>query len=209
MAVGTRQTEITLFDPLESPVLEAEIYRFNVDQYHRMIEQAILPEGERFELLEGILVKSMTKKPPHAVATGLVSDALTAALPDGWHVSVQDPVTTTESEPEPDLKVVRGQRRDYVDRHPGSADVGLIVEVADTSLLTDRGIKKRIYARAGVPFYWVLNLLERRLEVFSDPTPSEVIPGFRGRQEYHPGESVALSLDGRDVGRIAVNDLLP
>jgi Uma2 family endonuclease len=206
MAVGTSRAVASVdADALPAP----EPYRLSVDQFHRMLALGILMDDEPVELLEGCLVKQMTKKPAHVVATGLVQDVLTPLLPHGWHLSVQDPVTTEESEPEPDIKVVRGERRDYVARHPGPDEVALVVEVADTSLAVDRGIKKRIYARAGMPYYWLVNLADRRLEVYSDPTGPDPAPDYRRRQDFEPDEVVVLIVDGQAAGRVRVSDLLP
>jgi len=209
MAVGTSQTTAPPAILQVDPTPTLDLYRLSVEQYHQMIARGILAEDEPIELLEGCLVKQMTKKPPHVVSTGLVQDALTPLLPAGWHVSVQDPITTDDSEPEPDIKVVRGDRRDYAERHPGPGEVAFVVEVADTSLTSDRGIKKRIYARAGMPLYWILNLPARRLEVYSDPTGPDPAPDYRQRRDFEADEMVAVIVDGQDVGRIRVSDLLP
>ena len=97
------------------------------------------------------------------VATGCLLDLLPRVLPAGWFLNVQDPITTPESLPEPDAAVIRGSRRDYRERRPMAADVGLIIEVADTSLAQDRGTKKRVYARVGIPVYWIVNLNTSRI----------------------------------------------
>ena len=123
-----------------------------VEQYHTMIDAGILTEDDPVELLDGILVEKMPKKSPHRVVTGLTRDAVDDVLPAGWYVDSQEPITTSESEPEPDVYAARGKRRDYLGRHPGPGDVGFLVEVADSSLARDRGPKKRIYARARFPF---------------------------------------------------------
>jgi Uma2 family endonuclease len=186
------------------------LYRFGVDQYHRIAELGIIGEDEPVELLEGLLVTKMTKNPPHVLATGLVQDALTQLVAGGgWHVSVQDPVTTDESEPEPDVKVVRGARRDYTGRRVGPRDVALVVEISDTSIDEDRGRKKRIYARARIPIYWIVNLVARRLEFHDDPTGPADAPDYRNRRELGPDDEVPVVLDGREVGRVAVGDILP
>src|SRR5581483_11694181 len=139
----------------------------------------------------------------------LTTHALDRSLPPGWHVAKEDPVVTADSEPEPDVAVLRGEIRDYTDRKPGPEDLGLVVEVADSSLRQDRTVKKRIYARAGVPWYWIVNLLDRRLEVYSDPTGPARRPDYRTRKDYGPEDEVPLVLDDREVARLAVRDLLP
>ena len=161
-----------------------------------MIREGILTEDDRVELLEGLLVAKMTKNPPHIVATDLLQAALPRIVPAGWFVSMQNPVTMEDSEPEPDARVVRGQPRDYVGRRAGPGDAALVVEVADTSLPSDRGIKKRIYARAGIACYWIVNLSDGRLEVYDDPTGPAEEPDYRRRREYGPTDAVPLVIEG-------------
>lgn len=185
------------------------IKRFSVDEYHAIIRAGIFNEDDSIELLEGWLVEKMPKKPPHSVATGLLSDALTPMLPGGWHVISQEPITTGDSEPEPDIGAIRGKRRDYVDAHPQPKDIGLIVEVADTTLARDRGVKKTIYARAGIPIYWIVNLVDRCVEVYSDPTGPGKNPDYRQKQIFGPKDSVAVVLDCEEIGRLKVKHLLP
>jgi Uma2 family endonuclease len=118
-------------------------------------------------------------------------------------------VTIDESEPEPDVSVVRGDTRSYLTRHPGPSDTGLVVEVADESLVRDRGVKKRLYARARSPHYWIVNLIDRQVEVYSDPTGPADKPDYRLRRIYGGDERVPVILDGVEVGTIAIRDLLP
>ena len=188
---------------------EDQLYRLNVKQYHDMIRTGILMDGDPVELLEGLLVKKMAKNPPHCLSCGLTHDALQALLPTGWHLKTQGAVTTKDSEPEPDIAAVRGARRQYAQRHPGPKDVALSVEVSDTSLRRDRTKKKRIYARARVPVYWIINLADRQIEVYTDPTGPTKKPDYRQRQDYGPDDQVPVILDGQEVGRLVVRDLLP
>jgi Uma2 family endonuclease len=174
-----------------------------------MIECGILTDDDPVELLEGWLIPKMPKNPPHVLATELTADKLDAMKPAGWHVRRQDPVTTDDSEPEPDVALVRGERRNYADRHPGPADLALVVEVADTTLERDRTVKKRTYARAAIPAYWIVNLVSRSVEVFTDPSGPSEQPDFRSRVERSEGELVPLAIAGREVGAIPVRDLLP
>ena len=141
------------------------IWRLSVNQYHQMVCAGILTEEDPVELLAGWLVPKMPKNPPHRVATRLLRQALERVVPAGWYVDSQEPITTADSEPEPDVVVVRGETRQYLDRHPGPQDVALIIEVADTTLQRDRVLKQRIYAAAGIPVYWIVNLLDNQLEV--------------------------------------------
>jgi Uma2 family endonuclease len=184
-------------------------YRLSVGQYHELARLSILTEDEPVELLQGWLITKMTKNTPHIVATKLAFRALEGMVPDGWHVAKEDPVTAVDSEPEPDLSIVRGEIRDYLDRKPGPRDVALVVEVADSSLAENRTLKKQIYSRAGFSLYWIVNLAQRQIEVYSDPSGPVESPDYRQRQDYGESDAVPLFIEGREVGRIAVRDLLP
>jgi Uma2 family endonuclease len=188
----------------------ATLYRLSVEQYHDMIRQGILKDGDPVELVEGVLVKKMTKNPPHRFATQTLRDLLPRLLPSGWFVDDQEPVTTEDSEPEPDVAVIRGERRHYLEqgRHPGPADTALLIEVADSSLHVDETAMLRAYARARVPVYWIVNLVDRRVQVYTDPSGPADDPTFSQRRDYSPTEEVPVVLDGHEVGRIAVRDLL-
>jgi Uma2 family endonuclease len=185
------------------------IWRFSVGEYHEMIRAGILIDGDPVELLDGWLVTKMTKKPPHSVATRRVRHALERIIPQGWFVDSQEAITLATSEPEPDAAVVRGDDGDYVDHHPGPKDVALVVEVADVSLKRDRTLKKRLYAQAGIPAYWIVNLVERCVEVFTDPATSADPPDYRQHRVFAASEEVPLIVDGREVGRIPANAVLP
>ncbi|MEK6323440.1 MAG: Uma2 family endonuclease [Acidobacteriota bacterium] len=120
----------------------------------------------------------------------------------------QEPITLSDCEPEPDVMIVRGETRQYRDRHPGPEDVALIVEVADSTLERDRGVKRKVYARAGIPVYWIINLLESVLEVYEEPSGPTEDADYRRRRDYGLSDSVPVMIGGREVGRVAVRDLL-
>jgi Uma2 family endonuclease len=185
------------------------IWRFSVDQYHAMIRTGILTEDDPVELLEGWLVTKMPKNPRHSVITQLTREVLAHLLPSGWYVDTQEPITTADSEPEPDIVVVRGERRQYLDHHPSPQDVALVVEVADSTLQRDRSLKKRLYAAAGIPVYWIINLLNRQIEVYTDPSGPGEQPNYHQQQTYGPIDTVPLMIEDREVGRLTVRDLLP
>lgn len=185
------------------------IWRLSVQQYHAMIHAGILTEDDPVELLEGWLILKMPKRPPHRIATRLLGKALERLLPADWYVDTQEPITTADSEPEPDAVVVRGDTRQYLDRHPGPQDVALVVEVADTTLKRDRTLKKRLYAQAGIPVYWIVNLSERWLEVYTQPSAPTEAPDYGRRQDFGPADWVPVIIENSEVGRIAVQELLP
>jgi len=190
-------------------VPDVPIYRLSVEQYRAMACAGILGEDARIELLEGWLVPKMTQNPPHVLVAGLIHDALVGRGPSGWHVRAGNPVTTADSEPEPDLAVIRGSRRDYGERHPGPQDTALAIEVAGTSLRQDRGTKKRIYARAGIAVYWIVNLKARQIEVYTDPASAAQPPDYRQRHNYGVSTTISVLLDGVEVGHLTMRDLLP
>jgi Uma2 family endonuclease len=185
------------------------IWRLSVKQYHEMIEVGILDEDDPVELLEGWLVLKMPKNRLHTIATQLIRDLFSRIMPAGWHVTDQEPITTKESEPEPDLSIVRGSLRDDTGRRPGPRDVALVIEVAGATLGRDRGLKKRIHARARIPAYWIVNLIECKIEVYTDPSGPGRKPDYRSRQDFGPEDAVPLMVEGREVASLSVRDLLP
>jgi Uma2 family endonuclease len=126
----------------------------------------------------------------------------------GWYVNAHEPVTTSDSEPEPDVTVIRGKIRDYSEHQPLAADVALVVEVSDATLQQDRTLKLRLYARAGIPVYWIINLPDRQLEVYSDPGEVEDNATYRQSMIYHPNDTVPVVINRQEIGQLKVNDLL-
>ena len=183
--------------------------RISVDEYHRMIAANILTDEDKVELLEGYVVLKMPRNPPHDSALDLLNGLLPSAPPAGWIVRIQQAITLSDSEPEPDYAIVRGTRRSFANRHPIPSEIGLLVEVSNSSLQRDRQDKVRIYGRAGIPYYWIVNIPDSRIEVYSAPSGSVALPGYGQRQDYQLGDLVPLILDGVVVAQIAVRDMLP
>jgi Uma2 family endonuclease len=182
--------------------------RYSVDEYHRMIDSGQLTEDDRVELLEGRLVPKMPQNPPHSLTSTNCEEAIRPALPSDRQMLVGKPITLPDSEPEPDIIVARRNWSTRRPRHPEPADIGLVVEVSDSSLSTDRDDKGRIYARANLPIYWIINLIDRQVEVYTDPRPGDPVPSYATRTDYRPSDSVPLVLDGQTVAQIPVDDLL-
>jgi Uma2 family endonuclease len=174
------------------------------EEYGRLLAQGILGEDDRVQLIEGEIVEVSPQNAPHATAVCLLEEALRRAFGSGFTVRVQLPLALgPDSEPEPDVAVVRGSPRDYRDHHPTGQDTLLVAEVADVTWRFDRERKGRVYARSGVPEYWILNLESRTLEVHRRPQGeeyAEVIVLAEG-DEVSPLE--------RSDARLAVSDLLP
>jgi Uma2 family endonuclease len=182
--------------------------RWKRAEYERLVDLDVL-RGDPVELIGGQLVVAEPQGSYHVTAVGMIDDRLRAALPPGWIVRSQAPLALDdESAPEPDLAVVRGTRADYRDAHP--ALPALIVEVADSSLAFDREHKGSLYARAGAQDYWIVNLVDRVLEVYRDPGADPTAPygwRYRSAQTLAPRSTVApLALPSV---RLTVVDLLP
>jgi Uma2 family endonuclease len=180
-------------------------FRMSIDQYEKLVGAGVFTKRDKLQLINGILVSKVTKNPPHSVADQLCRKALERVIPRGWHLRSDSPVRLPpDGEPEPDQCVVRGAERDYCLRHPGPQDVGLLVEIADSSLAADRQMAETFSAR-GIPVYWLVNLVDRQIEVYSGPKSD----GYGSVQLYNPGEYVPVVLDGTEIGRFAVSDILP
>jgi Uma2 family endonuclease len=179
------------------------------EEYDRMLDCGILDENSRVELIAGEIVTVAPQKSPHATAVGLGNDALRLVIGPEFHVRSQMPLALgSDSEPEPDLAVVRGTLRVYADAHPDHAV--LVVEVSDTTLAQDRGRKGSLYARSGIPENWIVNLQSRLLEVYRDPAPDPAAPlgyAYRQRLSFSPENRVSLvAIPGAEI---VVADLLP
>jgi Uma2 family endonuclease len=118
-------------------------------------------------------------------------------------------VTLADSEPEPDLAVVRESPNGYTASHPGPADIGLVIEVSNTTLDSDRDDKIPLYARDSVGMYWIVNLIDRQVEVYEQPSGPTSSPTYGTRRTYKPGDAIPFALAGATVGSVLVNDLLP
>src|SRR4051812_40451330 len=185
-------------------VSPAILHRFSVDEYHQMIQAGVFGEDDPVELLEGWIVDKMPRTPPHDATIDVAVEVIGTALPREWRVRNQSGITLAESEPEPDLAVVLGPARRYTNNHPRPADIALIVEVAGSSLDHDRDVKGPIYAAAGIPVYWIVNLEEAAIEAYSNPTSA----GYATRDDFALGTTVPLIIAGQLVCPISVQDLL-
>src|SRR5262249_36954328 len=118
-------------------------------------------------------------------------------------------ITTADSEPEPDIAIVSGTPRSHLNHHPVPTEIALVIEVADSSLTRDRQDKGRLFARAGIACYWIINLTDRQVQVYTDPTGRDPAAAYRQQQVYRVGDAVPLVVQGNEVARVAVVDLLP
>jgi len=159
----------------------------------------------RIELIEGRVFQRDEMNPPHVVTTGRTKRAVEPMLPSGRFIRKEKPVRIPDfNEPFPDLAVAHGDLETYAARHPGPEDVSLLIKVSDTTLVKDRGVKKDNYGRAGIPVYWIVNLIERQIEVYSGPR----YDGYAPPAIYRSGDYVPVVIDGAVVGKVAVGDIL-
>ena len=169
------------------------VRRWSRAEYGRLVELGVF-NGDAIELIGGQLVVAEPQGSRHATAIGVIGAVLNAALPRGWVVRIQAPIALgDESEPEPDVAVVAGTHADYRASLPKHA--ALVVEVADASLGFDRGLKSAVYARGGVEDYWIVNLIDRALEVYRDPAPNPSAPGgwhYRSTERFVSPAIVSL-----------------
>lgn len=179
-----------------------ETRRWTREEYERLVEQGFFHPDERIELIEGVIYEMPPQKSLHAFGVRAVTTSLQAIFGKGFDVRSQMPLALSEdSEPEPDVAVVPGSFTDYIESHPTTAE--LIVEVADSSLLHDRKRKTRLYARAGIAEYWILNLVKRCLEVYRAPKDGI----YTVRLILRDGDSVSPL--ARPEASIPVASLLP
>ena len=183
--------------------------RFTVPEYHAMLSGGVLTSGDPVELVDGFLVLKMSRNPPHDAAMDLFRTAFARIIPPEAMLRSQQAVTLLDSEPEPDFCLVRGGPRTYALRHPRPADVLLIAEVSDSSLANDRTAKCAAYAKSRLPVYWIVNVVDGQIEVYTDPDPAATPPAYGTRTDYRPGQDVPIVLTGATVATIPVADLLP
>jgi Uma2 family endonuclease len=185
------------------------LHRWTRHQYERLIDHGFLDEDDPIELLDGLLLVKGPQHSPHRTAVLLVAKAVERAFGDGWFVQTQSPITLDDrSEPEPDVCVIRGSPRDYVEAHPTRPV--LIIEIAQSGLGLARGRKASAYARAGIGDYWVVNLIDRVLEVHREPArpgPARRHWGYAAIQTLGPEAVIAPR--AAPSSAIPVADLLP
>ena len=192
--------------------------RFTVEQYHRMVESGVLgTEPRRFELLFGVVVERfgrtevivdrMGEGSDHALCCALLEDLLHRVIPAGYFATMAHPlaIRPRESEPVPDAVVLRGRIRDYTGRPFTAADAALVVEVSRSSRESDRKVKLPLYASAGVPVYWIVDLRDRVVEVYERPVGTT----YERRTVKSARGKVRLVLDGDLAGEFAVREILP
>ncbi len=189
------------------------LYRMTTEVYHDMAAHGLLSPHDKVELLNGLLVKKMTRGAPHVTVTQRLVDTLNDFALKGWYVRKEDPITLPDgsdgggSEPEPDVVVARGRRDDYEDHHPGPEDVALVVEVARSSVREDRAALP-VYAWAGIPVAWIVNQNEKQIEIYSRPTGPSHQARYQEVAIFTETDEIPVVIDNREIGRVSVKTIL-
>ncbi len=177
------------------------IRRWTREEYERLVEQGFFHPEEKMELVDGVIFGKTPQTRVHTASILLAEDVLRPLFAKGFHIRTQMPLALgLDSEPEPDLAIVSGEPKDYLDAQPSTAV--LVIEVAEVSLLHDRK-KVGLYARSGIPEYWLVNLKDRCLEVYRAPRKST----YSSRAVLSTGDSISLLSHPEAV--IPVASLLP
>jgi len=184
------------------------LQRITVEQYHRMIDAGVFSSSEKCELVRGVILEKPVPKPPHSFSVDALSELLRDLVGPNHIVRTQQPVTMGDSEPEPDVAVAAGTIRDYKARHPAPDEIKLLVEVADSTLRTDRTAKLELYAESGIICYWIVDLVHHTVEVHTHPRGGKS-PGYRKPTTHKPGDSIPVVIDGKKLGVILTDDILP
>ncbi len=186
---------------------DASLARFSVSSYQRMIETGILTPEDKVELLENYVVIKMPRIPRHDSTLQRILEILFPLRPAGWGLRVQSAILLSDSQPEPDFAFVRGPAAAYEKNHPEAKDVGLVIELADSSMLRDQRDKTRIYARGAIPNYWIVNLVDQRIEVFTSPSALDPSPAYKSAQVFQGNAIISLILDNKQQATLAAADL--
>lgn len=188
--------------------LLAGFRRFSVREYHKLIEIGVLTEDDNLELIEGYLVLKMSRNPPHDSTLSRLTNYFYRSIQTPCGIRCQMAITLADSEPEPDLAIVQTADDNYESHHPTPSEIYLVIEVADSTLDSDRIDKARVYARAGIPTYWIVNLVDRRIEVHTGPSGPTTAPAYAGRTDFAIGTSAPVVFDGVEVAQLPVARVL-
>jgi Uma2 family endonuclease len=191
--------------PLEVELPSLEPFRLTTDRYHRMIDAGILREDDNVELLNGLLVKQMPRGINHRYTIELLAERLLSKLGPAYSVPMQLPIHLADgTEPEPNL-VVTLPRSQRGRGHPTAEQIFLVIEVAETSLKADRTDKLAIYPRAGLPEYWIVNIPEKQVEVYTQPDRDSAT--YAQTTIYKPGDALPVIVNGVTYDSLPVADL--
>ncbi len=185
------------------------IRRFSIAEYHKMGEVGIFSEDERVELIEGVIIQMSLIGSKHAATVNKLAQFFYSRLsPSEATIAAQNPVVLDDgTEPQPDISVLKPKDDAYASAHPRPDDVLLIVEAADTTLEDDRAVKLPRYAAVGIPEVWIVNIPERKIEVYRIPIGKKEDAEYKIQVKYREGEM--LNPEAFPNVKIDVADVLP
>ncbi len=192
---------------ITKPPAEFRLKRFTVVEYDQMIRDGTI-DGKPLELLDGWIVEKMPHNPAHDSAISRLTKRLLRILGDDYLVRVQCSADVDTSVPEPDIAIVPGPEDRYDEQRPQPSDLLIVIEVSESSLVQDRGFKQRLYARNKIAEYWIVNLQERIVEIYTQPRGGRN-PAYRSRVDYVTGSTVPVIVAGKTVGTIPASEILP
>ncbi len=175
-------------------VQQEDYFHWTLEQYHQLAEANILREEDRIELLNGQIVNISPIGKLHAAAVRRIDKLLEKILGDEFLISTQNPISLAinDTEPQPDLVVLKPRTDFYATQHPGPEDILLLIEVADSTLEKDRSMKMPLYAQAGIVACWLVNLSEQKVEIYTEPSAK----GYANIRIYREGDSIESDLLG-------------
>ena len=197
--------------PIQAPAADAP-FDLTIDLFSRMVESGLIPRDRRVYLHHGRLYEKMARTKAHGSVEAAVTRAVDRRLPEAWSLWPESTIVLDPSNaPLPDFAVIRSGDlvgRVAPDRYPGPQDVGILIEIAVTSLRDDLTSTLEQYARALIPTYWVVDVAGRRILVHSEPRVVEGRGEYAKVETYRPGQTVPLVLEGQEVARVPFEDLL-
>lgn len=201
---------VKLLVDLPKRVLLVGIHRFSVEDYHRLGDDGYLDGPVWYELLDGYIFPRPTPTPQQASTIAKLHDLLLGLVPNGLKVRMNRAITLSTSEPVPDVCILRQSSPDqFDDHHPGATDCELVIEVSASTLESDRTDTMKIYSRDRIKVYWIVNLIDRVVEVHEVPNGTKAKPRYKTRRVHAEDEIVPVILGGKKRGGIAVKDILP
>ncbi|MBL8133579.1 MAG: Uma2 family endonuclease [Anaerolineae bacterium] len=200
---------LTVDPPKPLTLEDVPFWRLSVDEYLEWVRTGRFTAEDHVELLHGWVVNKVTKNQPHVICSNLCNRVFARLIPANWFVSIEQPIATADSVPEPDVTIVRGNPRDDAERPTPPGKIGLVIEIADSTLATDRRIKLQVYAAAKIAPYWIINLNERQIEVYVEPFDRDGMSSYRAYRIYTDADAIPFVLDGAEIAQIPVAELLP
>ena len=182
---------------------------FTIDEYHKLVDLGFFAENDRLELIRGEIVEMAPKRTPHSVCNSILFGELYKMLSEQANIRGQEPITLpSNSEPEPDVVIAKKKDDNYLSAHPTVEDIILVIEISDSTLKYDRETKVSLYAEAGINNYWIINLVDRNLEVYTNPFSSDKNKfGYRNKSIILPNEEI--NIPGFTDASLRLNTVFP